>query len=49
MLLGGRFGYFKFFLFLGRGSQSRFLGRGCGKALFSEKKEVFSEKGEAIQ
>ena len=26
-------------------SQSRFLGRGCDEALFSEKKGVFSEKG----
>ena len=26
-------------------SQSRFLGRGCDEALFSEKNGVFSEKG----
>ena len=26
-------------------SRSRFLGRGCDEALFSEKKGVFSEKG----
>ena len=26
-------------------NQSRFLGRGCDKALFSEKKGFFSEKG----
>ena len=26
-------------------NQSRFLGRGCDKAIFSEKKGVFSEKG----
>ena len=26
-------------------SQSRFLGRGCDEALFSEKKGVFSENG----
>ena len=26
-------------------NQSRFLGRGCDEALFSEKKGVFSEKG----
>ena len=28
---------------------SRFLGRGCDEARFSEKKGVFSERGEAIQ
>ena len=33
----------------GDSNQSRFLGRGCDEALFSEKKGVFSEKGEAIQ
>ena len=26
-------------------TQSRFLGRGCDEALFSEKKGIFSEKG----
>ena len=30
-------------------SQSRFLGRGSDKALFSEKKRGFSEKGGGIQ
>ena len=29
----------------GRFDQSRFLGRGCNEALFSEKKGFFSEKG----
>ena len=33
------------FLQLGGFYQSRFLGRGCEEALFSEKKLVFSEKG----
>ena len=37
----------------GRGKRtldrSRFLGRGCDEALFSEKKRVFTDKGGGIQ